>query len=546
MTFSKNLIGESSDNLLKYYYNEFNLENSKVKKERNSLRIASYNINSWNNNEKKIVTNILNLNADIIILQEVDFSFKNEIKKLMKIYNFYAICSSRDPISTWGNLVLSKKEFSMTYDEMDGFKDRKKCYLRIVININSSNIPIYATHLDVWDKTGNIRIKQLKQIFDRIKEENDKEYLLIGDFNCLNKKDYDDNTWDLLKKHHNKIGLRDLFHTREMNYIEKRDKTLKDSLSLKNVKRDVTVWSVKRVDYLFSSNNFRNKYELVNSNIYYNTASDHLPIYADFNCKLENNWFLILKKKINRKDSFILLKNNIFLKKTYSLENAFNELIASAIYRFFGINTVRYNLIISNKNHFLATSYMKYYQELSRVNKSELKSINFSDFSEGFFIDILLLNYDVINPVCENLGFYNGKIIRQDIGGSLLFRALGGKRGKKELEERESHMSILGKEIKSGKFVGYCRDDLLNIMLNQQKQKDYKNLKIGYEKLKISDYKLSKFKKEILLKISKSTIKDDDKLIGINILNKIFRVLKFRLKIYSSISFNRYIKDLYS
>ena len=57
---------------------------------------------------------------------------------------------------------------------------------------------------------------------------------------------------------------------------------------------------------------------------------------------------------------------------------------------------------------------MKYYQELSRVKKSDLKNINFSEFSEGFFIDILLLNYDVINPVCENLGFYNGKIIRQD------------------------------------------------------------------------------------------------------------------------------------
>ena len=154
-----------------------------------------------------------------------------------------------------------------------------------------------------------------------------------------------------------------------------------------------------------------------------------------------------------------------------------------------------------------------------------------NNFYKGFFIDVLLLNYDVINADCLNIGLYNNQIIRQDIGGSLLFRALGTKRIKNELFEKYSHVSILGKEINKGIFKGYCRDDVFKIMLKEQKKRKYKELEEGFNILKnTKPNDLNILKREIKEIIVNSDLKDDYKNSGIKILNDIIYIVKKKIR----------------
>ena len=218
----------------------------------------------------------------------------------------------------------------------------------------------------------------------------------------------------------------------------------------------------------------------MDANIIFNTASNHLPIYSDFKGKIINNWFEI--NKINKNWNnygkkniklYIKIFNNKIYKFSNSIENSFNTIICSAIYRFFNIKTIRYNLLQINNGFLIESNFMERYNELSNINEININIYN--KIIEGFFIDVLLLNYDIINDVCENIGIYNDFLIRQDINGSMLFRAMGSKRTKNELLETQSHISILGKEINKGIFKGFCRDKILNKALSIQKKEIIKN-----------------------------------------------------------------------
>ena len=201
---NKNKICNKND-LLKYYYKNFN-KLTKIKTKNNStFRICTYNINLWNNNIENICNLILNINADIVILQECvifnNFYENNHIKKLTKVYNYYSFCSSKNDI-LFGNFILSKKEFCTSIiDTIKGYDNNLKCFIKIIVKLKIKNdiqyIYIYGTHLDVHDQTGNIRIKQLKTIFKNVKEKN---YLFIGDLNSMDKNDYNKDQWSNLKK----------------------------------------------------------------------------------------------------------------------------------------------------------------------------------------------------------------------------------------------------------------------------------------------------------------------------------------------------------
>ena len=550
---NEELVGMNSHKLLHYFKKKYN-NNSKISKKKNCFRLSTYNINSWNNNTKNIIDLIIQSDSDIILLQEVDL-YNNYINKLLEIYKYNKFCSSREN-ELWGNWILSKKEFTMNYDLLEGYRERKKCYFRIVINLKDVNnsiyqIVIYGTHLDVWDQSGTVRIKQLKQIFDRIKIENDKDYIILGDFNSLSQTDYNENEWNNLKKHHNKVGLSSSFHTKEINYIKKRNKNLQDSLELLDRKRNVTVWSMKRVDYIFSTSSLRKIFPIIDSNIIYKTYSDHLLVYSDFQGTLVNNWFIIkrVKKDWNsigttfKKYNLKIIDKNIILKHINHVDILWNELFASVLYRFFGVNATTYNLIQLNKNIIVLESpLLLNYKEIKNTIPSD--SI-LEEYSHGFFVDVLLLNYDFLNDICENTGISTTQIIRQDVGGSLLYRALGSKRTEKELMEKYSHRSILGKEVVSGVFKGYCRDIFLDMVLKQQKKVNYIGLRKSFHLLKnIKSKDLDKLEDDLRTTIINSKINVNYKSVGIDILKRVIHLVKKRLKIYSSNNFETYLHDM--
>lgn len=250
--------------------------------------------------------------------------------------------------------------------------------------------------------------------------------------------------------------------------------------------------------------------------------------------KIEGNNFI--------KNNIKLLKKNKILKLS-SREIAWNELFASILYRYFNVNTVKYDFVQIRSKVGLESNYLDNYIELSKKKKISKKILN--ELAKGFFVDVLLLNYDIMNDVCENIGIYKGKLIRQDVGGSLLFRALGSKRTNIELKEEYSHRSILGKKINKGIFKGYCRDDIFRKMLVEEKKVGYKNIKESYEKIKnMTNIKLDILKNNIIKIIKKSNISNKNKEIGIRILNRIIKIVKNRLKIYKNKNYKKYLQDI--
>ena len=62
--------------------------------------------------------------------------------------------------------------------------------------------------------------------------------------NFINKSDYDIKKWNELSKYHKQCNLKEIFHEKEIKFLNNNYPDLKDSLSLLN-KRDISTWSNK-------------------------------------------------------------------------------------------------------------------------------------------------------------------------------------------------------------------------------------------------------------------------------------------------------------
>jgi len=251
------------------------------------IRLFSYNVHYWTDIESKSITyhdtmkKISFLDPDLISLQEVlipndgetdsfglDYTIKDTFKPLSK-YNVESIGVSK-VMSTrktlFGNVIASKfpiDKINHIYFHTGSNKEVRGAIMYIVYPPYGKPFLYINTHLDVWDDTGEIRRGQLLELFESI----DKNYpknisvVLTGDFNSLKSEDYSD---DELKK------LNGDFET--IKYIE-----MNGFVDVFD-KLKYTVWSGRRVDYIFIRNFYK---EIVGSYIYYDNLSDHFSLIVD-------------------------------------------------------------------------------------------------------------------------------------------------------------------------------------------------------------------------------------------------------------------------
>jgi hypothetical protein len=138
------------------------------------------------------------------------------------------------------------------------------------------------------------------------------------------------------------------------------------------------------------------------SSVFYSMAKDDSQYYLK----------TMLKKPLNTKE---------YPGDFYVCKRAINEYLASIVYQFYGLDTFDLTLIVGGGKQYgrfaLASkeiSGIKYYAALEPYK---------TDFVESFLVDCIVSNWDVCQN--DNLGVFNGKLIRTDIGGALVFRALG-------------------------------------------------------------------------------------------------------------------------
>jgi endonuclease/exonuclease/phosphatase family metal-dependent hydrolase len=253
-----------------------------AKTDPNNIRITTYNVHGFKNFKKikmfdEIIKVISDIDPDIIIIEEVFVFKRNETfsdQKLIGALNDIGLCNYI--FSSSGiNAVFSKfaidKENSV---EIDLGKDNIRHIPRNAIVtkfIDLPNFVVIGTHLDVFDETGETRVKQIKKIINTIDKSNFN--IICGDFNSLRKKDYTVKQWHHINNTDKERGVKTIEDVipcleDENNFIE--------SFNACKLKLNVSVWANRRVDYIYSNlHNFKNSFA------YTSSVSDHYPVSAD-------------------------------------------------------------------------------------------------------------------------------------------------------------------------------------------------------------------------------------------------------------------------
>jgi len=264
-----------------------------LKKNENTIRIASYNVHYWTDpfddkdNQKEILEVIKAINADVIILQEVALDNKETFDYFSKEeYQYQFFAKAADFYGGFGNLLLSKHPFQENSAKQILFKDEnkeKRTIAHAVISLPGKNkISVYGTHLDVFDETGKVRAKQIKQLIEIITDDKNENILIAADFNETREKDYNytinnKKVWDLVVADNKKRGVdpTPVEVARQLTEAGFQDCFTHYGI----IGPRFTVWSGTIVDFIYLGKNWN--LPVIGCYTYYDAASDHLPIIMD-------------------------------------------------------------------------------------------------------------------------------------------------------------------------------------------------------------------------------------------------------------------------
>lgn len=278
MTSKKELLAEYE----KYIHSivQTQTQTKQITDKKENTRILSFNVQMFKNyKQEHSMGSLFKLfkesHADIIILYEALFGVKTKDifyeNVLASEYKYTKACNDKYGI----NIVLSKypiessEIISLTKDPI---KNQARYAILVSINVKGSIVKLAGAHLDVYDETEVTRLSQIKSILEHI----DGEYLLMGDFNSLRKNDYSEEKWKqiLFENKQRSVDTQTLV----TDFIEKC--SFVDSfVKLKKNIPTVTVWCMRRVDYIYVGNKF--KYSLEDCVCHVTGISDHFPLYID-------------------------------------------------------------------------------------------------------------------------------------------------------------------------------------------------------------------------------------------------------------------------
>ena len=224
---------------LKFFYNLNNLSNVEKIENFKILKIASFNINFYNDdfNSKLFFKDQKNL-KDIYCFQEISNS---NYKKITNELSNYYISHKNSELNKWSSLILSKYELIDT-----------KIYNNhtiTLININNFSFVIVCSHFNIFEKE---TLKKLNQILTKMNVEN---ILIVGD---LNSTPYSFHFKKFLKT----LNLNTFYHP--LKSFNTWPSFLPNFLRI-------------QIDNIM----FRGNFKFSNISIGKNYKSDHLPLYVD-------------------------------------------------------------------------------------------------------------------------------------------------------------------------------------------------------------------------------------------------------------------------
>jgi endonuclease/exonuclease/phosphatase family metal-dependent hydrolase len=307
-----------------------NMYNHIAEYKRDKLRIMTYNIHMWQgvigdesnwshktDNRNNIIDVINKLKPDILCLQEV--LYKDEIiSLLLKDYMilsscsvvpsyyaipymtmvfikkeaketyinkydndglFKAICTTYDDCF-FGQTVGSFKQMTLPNSNVYGVTTETKCFIKFSMPL----FDIICTHLTAYDKEGKNRLSELSSLRESLNS--NRKTLILGDFNLVNTKEYNDPGFSKYIKTNieNKFGFTQIeYDTITQNYGWVDIYKMKAEQSGRFV--NYSNWTGFRVDYIFLANWTPREIDNIDSYFYYSSASDHIPLILDIEDK---------------------------------------------------------------------------------------------------------------------------------------------------------------------------------------------------------------------------------------------------------------------
>ncbi|HEV2601989.1 MAG TPA: ankyrin repeat domain-containing protein [Candidatus Babeliales bacterium] len=271
-----------------------------AKKTSRVARIATYNVHLWKDAigvdaYQDILNVIAQIQADILVLQEVLMFDEAQIKKDLAAlgYVYPPTFAPMDRIGgvQFGNMIVSKypfvkPPFRTTYAA--NARDDQRNFINAHIQLpNGSIISLYGTHLDVWDETGAVREKQVRELLEHVQKDPHENIVLAGDCNAVRRSDYEyevagKSVWDMqteqfLKRVPARLRLQEV-PTQALQNIERAG--FKDCFTAAGIAGPkYTVWTGTIVDFIFCAQKWN--LPIDGCYIYFTAASDHLPVIMD-------------------------------------------------------------------------------------------------------------------------------------------------------------------------------------------------------------------------------------------------------------------------
>lgn len=249
-------------------------------------RILTYNVHGFRdvkrqNSLEEILYIIKKIDADIIIIEEFVL---HGSKTLIEFDDFLIFLKSIGYAVFWSdakhyNVMGTKlplQSLQNSYVWYLGTDPGHNCprYAMgadIDIGYGSRPLRVIGTHLDVYDETGSIRVKQIKEILRNA--ESHQRVIIAGDLNCLRPEDYDETELQHIIKADQMRRVQTI-KTDAVQILEEAG-YVEASVQTGNPIK-TSVWANRRCDYICGLG-----VKFAQSGVVRNASSDHYAYYAD-------------------------------------------------------------------------------------------------------------------------------------------------------------------------------------------------------------------------------------------------------------------------
>eukprot|EP01083_Nonionella_stella_P097072 272891_1 len=257
-----------------------------------SFAIATWNVHGWrdsnrSSNINRVITALYNDPVDVIGFQEAQYIGIRNVLRLLRQQLHFIMTSDQTMNRMFSPGVVIASKYKITNTIM---RTNDRIQLNIVqtpFQRDGKYIDIGVINVHLNHEEESIRVLQYKEMLKMIEDNDYKEMplVLLGDFNALNRRDYDDKRWKEIRF----VRQNDNWELPRHELLPMIAKSnFMDCFQIfhkGNVRNDNSTCRFDtRIDYVFANRHFLDIFEVINAqHLHHNNCSDHKMVKITFN-----------------------------------------------------------------------------------------------------------------------------------------------------------------------------------------------------------------------------------------------------------------------